>query len=253
MKKAVGYIRVSTKHQGKSGCGLEAQKAAIKAFADSSGYELISVEQDIWTGRGPESFSQRGGLRNAITLAKNAEASIIFWDSSRVSREIVSFVNRMKMPMPDLVRIRNSDRFGTASIVAEVARADVEAKHLIKRTTQGMDRARKRGVSFGNPVNLAEARQKGVLENIRRGDDFFTAIAPAIAGHRATGISTASGIAAALNADGFLSPYGKVWTKENIRNTLKRMERSGHSELLSDALNASDLDYSQLPASREKV
>jgi DNA invertase Pin-like site-specific DNA recombinase len=34
MRKAVGYIRVSTRHQEKQGCGLLAQEAAIEAFAN---------------------------------------------------------------------------------------------------------------------------------------------------------------------------------------------------------------------------
>jgi DNA invertase Pin-like site-specific DNA recombinase len=47
MRKAVGYIRVSTRHQEKLGCGLEAQKAAIEAFAKSEGFELVSIVSDL--------------------------------------------------------------------------------------------------------------------------------------------------------------------------------------------------------------
>lgn len=128
----------------------------------------------------------------------------------------------------------------------------LKADHLIKRTTAGMRRAKRNGVVFGNPVNLSEAREKGVLENIRRADDFSATISRVTSGHRASGISTAAGIAAALNADGHLSPYGKPWTKENIRNTLKRMEKL-EDQALSDRLEASEFDYSQFPAFHEKV
>jgi DNA invertase Pin-like site-specific DNA recombinase len=37
MPTAVAYVRVSTAAQGRSGLGLEAQRAAIKDFADREG------------------------------------------------------------------------------------------------------------------------------------------------------------------------------------------------------------------------
>jgi DNA invertase Pin-like site-specific DNA recombinase len=37
----VGYIRVSTAQQGRSGLGIEAQRSAIARFADAEGYELV--------------------------------------------------------------------------------------------------------------------------------------------------------------------------------------------------------------------
>src|SRR4051812_29814494 len=37
MRQAVGYLRVSTGGQGKSGLGLEAQRTAIEAFAAGQG------------------------------------------------------------------------------------------------------------------------------------------------------------------------------------------------------------------------
>ena len=43
--KAIGYVRVSTAHQGDSRGGLDAQIASIKAEAARRGYELEVVEE----------------------------------------------------------------------------------------------------------------------------------------------------------------------------------------------------------------
>jgi hypothetical protein len=45
-KKVLGYVRVSTEEQASKGHGLGAQERAIRAFADSQGFELIGIETD---------------------------------------------------------------------------------------------------------------------------------------------------------------------------------------------------------------
>jgi hypothetical protein len=47
MKRAVGYMRVSTEEQGKSGFGLRSQKATIRAVAKASGYDLGRIYEEV--------------------------------------------------------------------------------------------------------------------------------------------------------------------------------------------------------------
>lgn len=68
VKKAVGYIRVSTKSQGESGVGLACQTDEIKSAARNSGYFVEQVFEDTHTGRGKRSALQRPGLQDAIKL-----------------------------------------------------------------------------------------------------------------------------------------------------------------------------------------
>src|SRR5215831_1472745 len=52
MQPAIAYIRVSRPRQGRSGLGLEAQQAAIAAFAKTYGYRIHDVFSEVETGKG---------------------------------------------------------------------------------------------------------------------------------------------------------------------------------------------------------
>nr|WP_312016830.1 recombinase family protein [Bradyrhizobium japonicum] len=52
IRSAVSYIRVSRPKQGRSGLGLEAQQAAIKAFYAQHGYSIEAEYREVETGKG---------------------------------------------------------------------------------------------------------------------------------------------------------------------------------------------------------
>ena len=56
MKHAIAYTRVSTKKQGKSGLGLEAQTEALARFAKAEGYKLIETFSETETGKGADAL-----------------------------------------------------------------------------------------------------------------------------------------------------------------------------------------------------
>jgi len=47
----VAYLRVSRERQGKSGLGLEAQREAIKRFADGNGFSIEGEYVEVETGK----------------------------------------------------------------------------------------------------------------------------------------------------------------------------------------------------------
>ena len=54
MSEIIAYYRVSTAKQGRSGLGLEAQRAAVAAFAKAEGF-IVAVEYtEIETGKGAD-------------------------------------------------------------------------------------------------------------------------------------------------------------------------------------------------------
>jgi DNA invertase Pin-like site-specific DNA recombinase len=50
MKPAIGYIRVSTARQGRSGLGLEAQQAALMKFCDAEAFKLVETYTETESG-----------------------------------------------------------------------------------------------------------------------------------------------------------------------------------------------------------
>jgi DNA invertase Pin-like site-specific DNA recombinase len=72
-KPLVAYFRVSTREQGRSGLGLEAQRAAVVRFAEAEGFEIVAEHVEIETGKGSDALDRRPKL--AATLAKCAASS----------------------------------------------------------------------------------------------------------------------------------------------------------------------------------
>jgi hypothetical protein len=54
-KKLIGYARVSTSQQGRSGLGLEAQKKALERFAQAESLTLGRIFVEVETGKGSAS------------------------------------------------------------------------------------------------------------------------------------------------------------------------------------------------------
>jgi DNA invertase Pin-like site-specific DNA recombinase len=59
MQAAIGYLRVSTRKQGRSGLGLAAQRQEIERFGEREGFAVRSWYQDIQTGAGADAILLR--------------------------------------------------------------------------------------------------------------------------------------------------------------------------------------------------
>ena len=56
VKTVIGYARVSTKGQGTSGLGLEAQQAAIETYATQNDAKVVRLYVEIESGRKSPSY-----------------------------------------------------------------------------------------------------------------------------------------------------------------------------------------------------
>ncbi len=66
----VGYVRVSTSQQGRSGLGIEAQKEALGRFAATEGFTLGRIFVEVETGKGSDALERRPQLAAALNEAR---------------------------------------------------------------------------------------------------------------------------------------------------------------------------------------
>ena len=72
----IAYYRVSTDKQGKSGHGLEAQRATVESFAKSHNWPIIAEFTEIETGKRSDrpQLNAAKGLQEAEGAAGHREA-----------------------------------------------------------------------------------------------------------------------------------------------------------------------------------
>src|SRR5690606_26928689 len=80
--KIVSYLRVSTRRQGQSGLGLEAQRQAIETYAAQRGATILETFTEVESGRN----NARPELAKAMHLAKVTGATLLIAKLDRLSR-----------------------------------------------------------------------------------------------------------------------------------------------------------------------
>src|SRR5215813_10308215 len=103
MRSVVTYLRVSTRRQGKSGLGLEAQREAIARFVEAQGLTILAERIEIETGKGSDALDRRPVLREALAQARKAKASIVVAKLDRLSRDVHFISGLMTHKVPFVV------------------------------------------------------------------------------------------------------------------------------------------------------
>jgi DNA invertase Pin-like site-specific DNA recombinase len=94
MTKYIGYTRVSTKMQGESGLGLEAQRKTMEDYVKRQGGELVEVYEEIISG----AAKTKPVLRVALKRAKADGATILFAKVDRATRSLLQFAQMIDNP-----------------------------------------------------------------------------------------------------------------------------------------------------------
>lgn len=211
----VAYYRVSTKRQGESGLGEEAQRSAVMDYLNGGSWQLLAEYRDVESGREDE----RPGLLEAIAHAKRTKATLVIAKLDRLSRR-VSFVSKLMDSGVRFVAVDNpSANELTINILAAVAQE--ERRLISQRTKAALKAAKRRGVVLGNP-RLDEARLAAHAARQTGADQFADSVLPVIRQVQAAGCKSLRDIASALDARGMRTRRGGAWTPAAVSRVLSR-------------------------------
>jgi DNA invertase Pin-like site-specific DNA recombinase len=216
-RQLIAYYRVSTARQGRSGLGLEAQKAAVAAYAAAEGLEIAEEHVEIESGR----CTDRPVLAAAIAACHARRARLCAAKLDRISRDSAGIGIIIKRTPIAVADMPHADSF---QLHIYAALAEQEAKAISARTRAALQAAKARGVRLGNPrlqpgsSETARTAREALSEQARQR---AAAVTPYIAAAKKAGAVTLAEIAEALTARGVATPRGRgAWHPAQISRIL---------------------------------
>ena len=228
-KPIVSYIRVSTKRQGQSGLGEEAQRQLVSEYAGNA--KIVAEYREVESGK----RSDRPKLAKALAHAKSINGVLVVAKLDRLARNVAfvsalmeSGVDFVAADMPDINRL-------TIHILAAVA--EDEAARISARTKAALAVAKARGVKLGSAreghwEGLEERRLAGAKLGAKRAatahraaaGEFYAGnpVVDRIKTLHSDGNSLRK-IAATLNEEGLTARRGGEWNASQVRNALRRI------------------------------
>ncbi len=218
-RQYVAYYRVSTGKQGRSGLGLEAQRAAVAQFVARVSGKLVAEFEEIKSGL----TSRRPQLDDALRVCRIHRAILVIARLDRLSRN-VSLIAKLMQSGQEFVAadFPQANRL-TIHVLAAVA--EYEAKVISERVKAGIAAAKARGVKFigskgSRPETIRVAVAASLLSRRLRVEARARDLAPIVWGLIAQGKSKAE-IAKELTRQGIRTPRNGKWSASGIRRVQK--------------------------------
>jgi DNA invertase Pin-like site-specific DNA recombinase len=207
--KFVSYYRVSTDKQGRSGLGLDAQRAAVADRLNGGRWQMVGEFIEV---ESPQ-------LDAAIAACKKHKAKLIVAKLDRLSRNVAFLLKLIdagvEVLFADLPELNGA--MGKFVLITMANVAELEAGLISERTKAALKAAKVRGVKLGRhgaevlaPKYREEARQRAEQ------------LEPVITELKSKGLSLAK-IAGELNKRKVATPRGGRWDHSSVRNVLQRL------------------------------
>ena len=214
--KAIGYVRVSTEEQAKSGLGLEAQIAKIKAYAELFDIELTEIIMD--EGVSGKTL-ERDGLQKAIKMLKERKAEgMVIAKLDRLTRNVADLGTLVSTVFDKAELYSVSEQINTKNAAGRlvlnvlVSVAQWERETICERTKDALQAKKARGEKTGGNVPFGFNVINGKLVK----NEEEQAIISEIKSLKNKGLSLRK-IAEVLNAKGITTKNGKTWTATQIQ------------------------------------
>ncbi|MFZ3185293.1 MAG: recombinase family protein [Pseudomonas sp.] len=227
----VAYLRVSTRSQGDSGLGLEAQREYIAQAAHSEKWTVVAEYVDVASGA--IAPMDRPECAAAIAHAASVGAVLVVAKLDRLSRDVEHIAGLIKrtnfkvatMPKAEILQlhlyamlaeqertfISQRTKAALASLKKRADGGDAESIAKIGRRDAGRAKANLKGngAAVAGAVQVADA----YAESCRH----------ALQSAAFTGVRTLAGVAEYLTAQGIKSPRGALYTPTTAARLIKRL------------------------------
>ncbi|MBO9400722.1 recombinase family protein [Shimia sp. R9_3] len=218
MQQYIIYKRVSTKEQGRSGLGLDAQERDIDLYLERfspAPYDVVGTFTDVLSG----ADNTRPELEAALALARQTGAILLVSKLDRLSRKVsvIAALMEDKKVTFRVAQMPNADNF---QLHIYAALAEQERAFISERTKAALSEAKARGTKLGGLRDKTMKRNDAVKANARaRAEKVAGLIIPL----RDAGKSLRE-IAEHLNTAGVVTARGGRWQASQIKRTLDRLE-----------------------------
>lgn len=217
--KFVSYLRVSTRRQGASGLGLEAQRKAVGDYLNGGSWELRGEFVEIESGK----LDQRPKLEQALAMCELTGATLVVAKLDRLSRN-VAFLAALQDSGARFVAADMSEANElTIHIMAAVAQA--ERKAISRRTVEALAAAKARGVKLGgargNSADLRRGPAASAAVRAKASKERATKVLRQIDAARLAGATSLRDIAASLNSAGITTSRGGEWHATQVKRVIE--------------------------------
>lgn len=217
MKQFVLYFRVSTRRQGDSGLGLDAQRRDINLYLETYAevpFEVLGEFTDVKSGRDDE----RPELWKAIELAERTGATLVVAKLDRVSRRVsfISAIMERKRLEFTVATMPYADKF---QLHIYAALAEQEREFISLRTKQALAPMKGTGKLGGNRGNIDKANEAARALADSHAAKVMDTVRPLKEAGR-----TLQQIADTLNKSGVKTARGGKWHPTTVKNVLARNE-----------------------------
>jgi DNA invertase Pin-like site-specific DNA recombinase len=173
------------------------------------------------TGKGADALDRRPQLAAALKQARRQKCAVAVAKLDRLSRDVHFISGLMAHKVPFIVAELGA---GVDPFMLHIyaALAEKERALISERTKAALKAAKASGMRLGNP-RLSEAQARGTASTKAAADQFAANILPVIREIQKEGVTSAAGIAAALNKRGITTARGKEWRNVQVAAVLARV------------------------------
>ena len=222
----VAYYRVSTDRQGRSGLGLDGQKASVAQYVASAAGQIIAEFQEVESGKRRD----RPQLTLALGACRARRATLIIAKLDRLARDAAFLLSIVRgageggVVFCDLPQLPPGPA-GTFILTMFAAVAELERGLISQRTKAALAAAKARGVRLGGRrifrgIDGAVSRA-GRAAQTARAAEHRADVLPFIRAAQKAGAVSLRDIARALTARGIQPPFGGgTWHARQVSRIL---------------------------------